>query len=550
MVPAHSGGKAKSTPILYRNGSVYSAADPFATAMLVDGDTVAWVGSEYAATSIADSSMEVIDLDGALITPGFVDSHVHLTETGIALSSVALADVRSLAELLETVERVAGATTGMIIGFGWDESSWPERRYPSAAELDAASGHRAVYLVRADLHSAVVSGTFAASLRLQDEDGWDDGFVVREAHEVARRASRDLTMDQRSTFQDAAFAHAASRGIVAVAEMAAPHISPVEDLRLAIGLDGGHDPLRRPEVLPYWGQVVSSREEALEVAAQFDGRLLGLAGDLNVDGSIGSHSAALREGYSDAVGSMGTLFLDAAQVSDHLAAATSAGLQAGFHVIGDRGLDTVIAGLQLAEERVGLDKLQTAGHRLEHVEMTDDHAVAALLRYGITCSMQPGFDQAWGQPEGMYSQRLGERADGMNRIGTLIAAGVPVTLGSDSPVVPMDPWAAVRGCIQLGREQERISARAGFIAHTRAGWRAARAADPMLGQLAPGTPASYAVWQVDELMVQTPDNRVQSWSTDPRAGTPLLPALDSGVDPVCLRTVHRGTELYNAPSFG
>ena len=88
---------------LYRNGSVYTAADPFATAMLVDGDTVAWVGSEQAATSIADSSMEVIDLHGALLAPGFVDSHIHLTETGIALDSLQLSGVRSARELLDAV---------------------------------------------------------------------------------------------------------------------------------------------------------------------------------------------------------------------------------------------------------------------------------------------------------------------------------------------------------------------------------------------------------------------------------------------------------------
>lgn len=549
-MPARPGGISTSKPILYRNGSVYSAADPFATAMLIDGDTVAWVGSEYAATSIADHSMDVVDLDGALITPGFVDSHVHLTETGIALASADLSGVGSLTELLAVVERAAANTSGMIIGFGWDESSWPERRRPSAAELDVASGHRAVYLVRADIHSAVVSGTLAASLRLQDEDGWDNGFVVREAHEVARSASRQLTLAQRRHCQSAAFSHAASRGIVAVAEMAAPHISPVEDLRLALGLDGSEDHHPRPEVLPYWGQVVSSADEARDVAEQFDGRLLGLAGDLNVDGSIGSYTAALREGYSDATDTTGTLFLGAEEVAAHLCAATETGLQAGFHVIGDRGLDTVMEGLRLAERRVGLDKLIAARHRLEHVEMADDDAVASLLRFGITCSMQPGFDSAWGRPQGMYSQRLGERSKLMNRVGTLISAGVPVSLGSDSPVVPMDPWSAVRDCIQHGSEQERISARAAFIAHTRAGWRAARNSNPMLGQLAPGTPASYAVWQVEELMVQTPDNRVQSWSTDPRAGTPLLPALDSGEAPVCLRTVHRGDQLHNDPAFG
>ncbi|MDQ1595798.1 MAG: hypothetical protein QOH40_2354, partial [Arthrobacter pascens] len=92
-------GPGSSGVTLYRNGSVYTAADPFATAMLVDGGTVAWVGSEQAATSIADSSMDIVDLRGALVAPGFVDSHVHLTETGIALESLQLGAVRSAGQL-------------------------------------------------------------------------------------------------------------------------------------------------------------------------------------------------------------------------------------------------------------------------------------------------------------------------------------------------------------------------------------------------------------------------------------------------------------------
>ena len=100
--------------VLYRNGSVYTAADPFATAMLVDGDTVAWVGSEQAASSIADDNMEVIDLRGGLVAPGFVDSHVHLTETGIALDSLQLGNIRSARQLLDAVQSSrerAGART-------------------------------------------------------------------------------------------------------------------------------------------------------------------------------------------------------------------------------------------------------------------------------------------------------------------------------------------------------------------------------------------------------------------------------------------------------
>ncbi|MFF2604491.1 amidohydrolase [Arthrobacter koreensis] len=534
---------------LYRNGSVYSSADPFATAMLVDGGTVAWVGSEQAATSIQDDKMQVVDLQGALVAPGFVDSHVHLTETGLAASSVDLSGVRSLAEMLDAVAAEAGRTAGLIIGHGWDESGWPDRRVPTAAELDRASGNRSVYLARADVHCAVVSGTLAAELGLSALDGWEDGFVIRDAHETARTVSRSLSLTERARYQRAALDLAASQGIVAVAEMAAPHIAPAEDLRQLLGLEGSLGEAPSPQVLPYWGQLAQSESELAEIVSSFDGRLLGLAGDLNIDGSIGARTASLRAPYADAPETAGSLYLSAEQAARHVELATRAGLQAGFHVIGDAGLDTVIQALDLAAASVGEPAIRAAHHRLEHLELSDDSAIADLVRFGTTASMQPAFDALWGNEGGMYAQRLGERSTAMNRFASLFSAGVPVVFGSDAPVTALDPWRAVRAAVMHNNPAQRISARAAFIAHTRAGWRAAGTGNPMLGQLAPGTPASFAVWEADELMVQTPDASVASWSTDPRAGTPLLPALDTEQLPRCLQTVHLGTELYRAADF-
>ncbi|WP_028278710.1 amidohydrolase [Arthrobacter sp. H5] len=533
-------------PILYRNGSVYSAADPFATAMLVDGDTIAWVGSEHAAESLQDGTMRVVDLKGALIAPGFVDSHVHTTETGLALESIDLSNAESLAQVLQQVEAAAKHVDGMIIGHGWDESRWPERRPPSAAELDAASRGAHVYLARADVHSAVVSGAMSASFGLQRLEGWDSGFVVRQAHTAARTASRDFSDGRRQDLQQAALSHAASQGIVAVAEMAAPHIVPESDLLNLLSLGSNV-----PEVLPYWGQLVRSEEELQAVLASFDGRLLGLAGDLNVDGSLGSRTASLREPYTDAPHESGSAFLSVEDVAAHLAVTTTAGVQAGFHVIGDAGLDTVLEGLEQVAASNGLEAVRRARHRLEHVEMADDRAIGQLVHFGVTVSAQPAFDALWSGPGALYEQRLGAtRYTTMNRFGSMLSAGVPLCLGSDSPVTPLDPWNSVRACVQHGTPNERISARAAFIAHTRAGWRATGSHHPLLGQLVPGAPSSYAVWEIDELMVQTPDSRVQSWSTDPRAGTPLLPALDTGTNPRCLETVHWGKLLYRAPEVG
>ncbi|MGX1160982.1 hypothetical protein FBY31_0654 [Arthrobacter sp. SLBN-100] len=538
-----------TSPVLYRNGSVYTAADPFATAMLVDGDTVAWVGSEQAASSIADSSMEIIDLRGALVAPGFVDSHTHLTETGIALDSLALQGVSSAKELLDAVAAAPGG--GPVLGHGWDETTWADPALPSAEELERASGGRAVYLSRADVHSALVSSSLAGSAALRGVEGYDGGArVSRSAHAAARQATRRLPEEVLRRHQERALAEAASHGYVALVEMGAPQIGGPDDLRLAQTWNnrtGGGNP--RPEVLPYWGELASSEEHARSILGRLGPGIRGLAGDLNIDGSIGSRTAALRSGYSDAADETGSLYLGVEEAAAHLAACSLAGIQGGFHVIGDAGLDAALQALELAAAEVGEQRIRAAGHRFEHVEMVDAAAVETLSRYSVTVSAQPGFDAAWGGAGGLYEKRLGERSKAMNPFASLYSAGVPVCFGSDSPVTPLRPWSSVRACLEHHNEAERISARAAFLGHTRAGWRAARYSNPMAGQLVPGAPASFAVWEVEELMVQVADGRVQSWSTDPRARTPLLPALDTGTDPVCLQTVRDGLELFASPAL-
>ncbi|MDQ0821041.1 putative amidohydrolase YtcJ [Arthrobacter sp. V4I6] len=535
---------------LYRNGSVYTAADPFATAMLVDGDTVAWVGSEQAATSIADASMDVVDLHGALLAPGFVDSHVHLTETGIAQDSLQLSSVRSARELLDAV---AGSTAeGTVLGHGWDETLWADPSLPSAAELERAAGGRKVYLSRVDVHSALVSSALAAAAGLDGLDGLSaGGQVKRAAHTAARLAARRLPAAALRGYQQQALAEAAANGYVGLAEMAAPHIGSIEDLHLAAGWnDESRIGPAVPEILPYWGELATSQEHAQSILDGLGVSVLGLAGDLNIDGSIGSRTAALRADYTDSPGERGSLYVSVDQAAAHLAACSLLGIQAGFHIIGDAGLAAALDALDLAAAEVGEQRVRAAGHRFEHVELADPDAIGRLAKYSVTVSAQPGFDSAWGGAGKLYEQRLGSRQLGMNPFASFYAAGVPICFGSDSPVTPLRPWSSVRACLEHSNPAEQISARAAFLGHTRAGWRAARYRNPMAGQLVPGAPASFAVWEVEELMVQVADGRVQSWSTDPRARTPLLPALDTGSDPDCLLTVRDGRELFSSGALG
>jgi predicted amidohydrolase YtcJ len=537
------------TTTLYRNGTVYSPADPFATAMLVDGDTIGWVGSDEAAAAHAGSADEVVDLDGSLVTPAFVDAHAHVTETGLALTGVDLGDVRSVGEVLSRVVDAARRAGGRpVLGHGWDERGWSEQLPPPMAELDRASFGGSVYLSRIDVHSAVVSSALAAATGLRDLEGWlGDGRVERDAHAAARDATRSsLTAGQRQDLQRLALVAAARAGIGVVHEMSAPHIGTPEDLRTLLRLVAD-EPL--PDVVPYRGQLVTDATAARELVAALElppgAPLRGLAGDLCVDGSIGSRTAALRTPYADAPHTTGFRYLDPHQVAAHVVACTEVGLQAGFHVIGDGGADVVAEGLRQAEQTLGAAAVRRARHRLEHVEMVDDGVLAVLVDLGVHASVQPVFDAWWGGDDGLYAERLGvERARGMNRYADLASSGVPLALGSDSPVTPFAPWEAVRACAHHHRPEQRISVRAAFLAHTRGAWR--MAGDDGGGVIAPGAPATIAVWAPSDLVVQAPDDRVQAWSTDPRSGTPGLPDLSPGVAaPRCLRTVVRGRAVHD-----
>ncbi|MGW2172736.1 amidohydrolase [Streptomyces sp. NPDC001705] len=525
-----------SSTVLLRRGEVHSPADPFATAMVVERGQVAWVGSEGAADAFADGVDEVVDLDGALVTPAFTDAHVHTTATGLALTGLDLSDAPTREAALTLVSDFAAARPDdrVLLGHGWDAARWPDGVPPTRAELDRATGGRPLYLSRIDVHSAVV--TTALLDLTPGRVARVDGPLTGDDHHAVRAAALGaVTPAQRATAQRAALAHAASLGIGTVHECAGPEISSEDDftglLRLAAEEAG-------PRVIGYWAEQDVDR--ARELGA------VGAAGDLFVDGSLGSHTACLHQPYADAAHT-GTAHLDATAVAAHVVACTEAGLQAGFHAIGDAAVATVVEGVRAAADKVGLARLRAARHRVEHAEMLIPETVAAFAELGLTASVQPAFDALWGGEGGMYARRLGaERARTLNPFAALLRAGVPLAFGSDSPVTPLDPWGTVRAAAFHHTPEHRVSVRAAFTAHTRGGWRAVGRDDA--GVLVPGVPADYAVWRTGELVVQAPDDRVARWSTDPRSGTPGLPDLTPGRDlPVCLRTVVGGRTVFVRP---
>ena len=514
--------------ILHGGLVVVPDGPPVAALAVSDGRVVA-VGSLEQVRAAAPGSREV-DLEGRLVTPAFVDAHVHAVQAGLIVAGLDLHDVRSVAELLERVRRYAERDPGrgVLLGQGWDERAWPDPRPPTRAELDEAARGRPVYLARVDVHSAVVSsGLLDALPGIDSLVGYrPDGLLSQDAHHACRARLDLLTTDEeRRHAAEVALAAAAALGVGEVHELGGPHLGPLTDLTRVV--DAGTRTGVR--VVPYWGE--SAGDGAFARMAEVGAR--GLAGDLCVDGAIGSRTAALLDDYTDGPG-RGAQYLDLDAVVEHLRACTERGVSGGFHCIGDAGVATAVEGLRRVEQQLGAERVRAARHRLEHVEMVAAVDLPVLARLGVTASVQPGFDAAWGGAGELYATRLGARAATMNPFASMLRAGVPVAFGTDAPVTPLTGWAMVRDAVHHSRPDERMDVAAAFACATVGGHVAA--GDDGEGVLAPGRPATFAVWDVER-------DRL-----GPATGLPRL-ASDESL-PSCAATVVDGTAAYGATLVG
>ncbi|MEV4131898.1 amidohydrolase family protein [Dactylosporangium sp. NPDC049742] len=477
---------------LFRGGRVHTPADPSATALLVDGDTIAWLGPDADAPTRAGGGVDrVVDLDGALVTPAFVDAHVHTTATGLTLRGLNLAGTRSRQQVLDAVAAHAATLPpdAIVIGHGWDESGWADQTTPSAVELDRAGGGRAVYLSRTCVHAALVSSKLLTDA-VKVTAGYDSsGWLRRDAHHLVREvAYGSVSRAQIVDAQRAALTHAASLGIASVHECGGPGTSGEDDFVAAMS----HG-LWLPEVYGLWGEP-NAAAKAKELGA------VGAAGDLYADGALGARTAHLSSAYLDGrdergqrVDEHGHGYLTAGQVTEHVVDCVRHGMQGGFHAIGDQAIVTVLDGFAGAAKQVGVERIRAGRHRIEHVELLDKQAIARLVDFGIVASVQPAFDRLWGGERGMYAQRLGKaRSLASNPIGALAGVGVLLAFGSDSPVTDLDPWGSCRAAMRHHNPVQRIGAKAAFAAHTRGGWRAVGIDDE--GVLNPGWSATFAVW--------------------------------------------------------
>jgi predicted amidohydrolase YtcJ len=544
------------TSTLYHNGVVHTSADPFAEAILVDDGVVAWVGAQDTATGLAARADEVVDLDGALVTPGFVDAHVHTLATGLAAESVDLTGaphdvaLERLAAAARELDATDPAGSRVLLATGWDEHTWTAGGTPDAALLDAVTGGRPTLVGRTDGLAGLVSTGLATHTGPAATPG--ASLVTGEAYAAALAVVHTLDPTLRSRAYRTALRTAAAHGIVSLHEMSSPATDTRAGLRELMATAA--DPAEHaPHVAAYRAELCASDDDARALLADLP-FLTGIAGDLAVDGSITDRTAALRSPYADldrhgpaAATPSGSLLVDSAQIAAHLLACSAAGVQGGFRVVGDRAMDELAHGLEIAAERSGASTLRAGHHRIEHAPFVDAATLAALLLHGVALSIQPAYDSTWGGTDGVYATRLGgPRAANLSPFADLAGAGVPLAFGSGSPVTSLDPWQAVRAAIGHAEASQRISARSAFRAHSRGGWRLAGLDHTGAGELRVGAPAHLAVWRAEHLAVQAAPGRLSQWNPEAAAGQPLLPDLGADMPaPQCLRTVRGGIVLFD-----
>ncbi len=477
---------------LYRASLVHTLSHPTQGEwLLVDERHVERVG-----VGEPPQADRVVDLPGTTIVPGFIDAHVHLTGTGLHEYGAPIAAATSREEFLGMLRDAVAGGEKALLAHGFDETRWESPELPGMDVLDGLSPSP-VIAVRADGHVSLANRQAITAAAVGEmpgveigPDGRPSGVLRREANWAIQRWFHEQLDDQEvQQLQLQAAGLAASRGITCVHEMAIPTSRGPRDFEVLMG----HRERLPVDVVPYVATT--------EIPYVVDFGLPRIGGDLSLDGSIGARTAHLERPYVDGDGT-GARYLADDELAEFFHNAHLAGLQVAVHAIGDAAIEQAVGcweRVYAALDSRGRRHFRARRHRVEHFEMPTPSQVERAANLGLAISVQPSFDAAWGHPGAMYELRLGpERARGMNPFRTLMARGMAVGAGSDSPVTPLDPMAGIAAAEGHHEPFERLSREEAVRLFTRGAAILAGLEDKK-GSLEPGKQADFAAYDSDPL---------------------------------------------------
>ncbi|WP_432524430.1 amidohydrolase [Kineococcus sp. SYSU DK006] len=370
---------------------------------------------------------EVVDADGAVLLPGLVDSHVHLTQWAAARRRIDVLAAASPAEVADLLAARAPAGDDLVVGHGFRDALWSEP--PHRDVLDARFGQRPVLVVSADLHAAWVNSAAARRFGVPPEQA-PDGLLREAAAMQLAAAAADVGAETGDRWVAEATRAAAARGVTGIVDL---EYAPLGTWarRAAAGL---HPALRvSAGVWPDW------LEEALDAGLRTGDAVPG-AGErvrvgpvkLVVDGSLGTRTAYCRHVYPE--GGHGVLRLPPEQLEPVLRRATSHGLQVAVHAIGD------------AAVAVALDGFAAVGctGSIEHAQQVAPADIARFAALDVVASIQPRHVV---DDRDVLEVHWADGAEDAYPYASLHAAGARLRLGSDAPVAALDPWDAIASAV-------------------------------------------------------------------------------------------------------
>ena len=506
------------------NGWIYpmDARCPRASALAIAGERILAVegGPSTSETQLSPSGHSlrdrlapggvVLDLGGRCVLPGLADSHIHFSSYALSRRVLDLTRAASLAEVLVLVAERARETDpgGWVLGRGWDQERWPERRFPTAAELDSVAPDHPVML-RAKNGHALVANSLALHLagvtagtseppggRIgRDAEGCPDGMLFEDS---AMELVTDLIPIPGPEETDDALREAFPRawrvGLTAIHDVDGISAFTAYQRLHTQGELG----LRVVKYLP-----VDVLDCVLEV-----GLRAGLGDDwlrvggikVFADGALGSRTAAMLAPYIGEPDNVGVLTTDMDALRTIACRAAEGGLPLAVHAIGDRANRMVLDVLADANT-TDMNRLR---HRIEHAQLLHPDDVGRLAALGVVASMQPIHAT---QDCEMADRYWGDRCATGYAWRSLLEAGTTLAFGSDCPVEDLNPFLGIHAAVTRRRingfpgpegwyPDQRLTVKEAMHAYTLGAAYAAGLED-RLGSLAPGKLADLVVLDRD-----------------------------------------------------
>ncbi|HEY2374636.1 MAG TPA: amidohydrolase family protein [Gemmatimonadaceae bacterium] len=423
---------------------------PWADALAVDGERIALVGTSAEVKKLVSSSTRVVDAGGMMVVPGFIDSHVHFISGGFGLSSVQLRDAKTRAEFIRRIKEYAATLPpGTWITEGnWDHEQWGGE-LPRRDWIDSVTPNNPVWINRLDGHMSLANSAalraagvdantadVAGGTIVRGADRAPTGIFKDNATSLVDRAVPDPPEEVIDRAVDAAMSYVAGNGVTSVHNMGTfADLAAFERAQTS-----GRMKTRIYAVVPLatWAQL----RDTVKARGRGDAWLHigGLKGF--VDGSLGSHTAAMLQPFTDAPNDTGLFVNTPEHLYEWTSGADKAGLQVIVHAIGDKAIRTQLDIYQRVEREDGPRDRRFRIEHLQHISPADIPRVAPL---GIIASMQPyhAID------DGRWAEKVigHERAKTAYAFRSLRDANVRLAFGSDWFVAPATPIEGIYAAV-------------------------------------------------------------------------------------------------------